>query len=117
MPSASELFGADSPDINFSNAGIADSDHAAVRDLFIAINRTLAPVDMKEAFERYLETALAAEIDRLVSFYSRERGNGFLAAVRDLIRECGSGGGSTWRLVVVRVCPALDGRICRRVRW
>jgi GNAT superfamily N-acetyltransferase len=55
-------------------------DHAAVRELFIAINRALAPEDMKEAFDRYIETALAAEIDRLESFYSRERGNGFWVA-------------------------------------
>jgi len=59
---------------------VADSDHAAVRDLFIAINRALAPADMKETFERYIETALAAEIDRLDSFYNRERGNGFWVA-------------------------------------
>jgi GNAT superfamily N-acetyltransferase len=59
---------------------VAESDHAAVRDLFIAINRALAPEDMKETFDRYIETALAAEIDRLGSFYSRERGNGFWVA-------------------------------------
>jgi len=57
-----------------------DSDQAAVRELFIAINRALAPADMKETFERYIETALAAEIDRLAGFYSRERGNGFWVA-------------------------------------
>jgi len=45
----------------------ADSDQAAVRELFIAINRALAPADMKETFERYIETALAAEIDRLAA--------------------------------------------------
>jgi GNAT superfamily N-acetyltransferase len=34
---------------------------------------------MKEIFERYIET-LTAEIDRLGSFYARERGNGFWVA-------------------------------------
>jgi hypothetical protein len=38
----------------------ADSDHAAVRDLFIAINHALAPAEMTETFERYIETALVA---------------------------------------------------------
>jgi GNAT superfamily N-acetyltransferase len=59
---------------------LAKSGHATVRDLFIAINRALAPEDMKETFDRYIETALAAEIDRLASFYDRERGNGFWVA-------------------------------------
>lgn len=35
---------------------------------------------MTDTFEHYIETALAAEIDRLASFYSRERGNGFWVA-------------------------------------
>jgi hypothetical protein len=43
---------------------VADSDHAAVRELFIAINWALAPADMRETFERYIETALAAAIGR-----------------------------------------------------
>jgi len=38
---------------------LAVSDHAAVRELFIAINRALAPEDMKEAFDRYIEWANA----------------------------------------------------------
>jgi putative acetyltransferase len=59
---------------------VVDSDHAAVRDLFIAINRALAPADMAETFERYIETALAAEVDRLADFYDRARGNGFWVA-------------------------------------
>jgi putative acetyltransferase len=58
----------------------AESDHAAVRDLFIAINRALAPEEMRETFDNYIETALAAEIDRIGSFYSREGGNGFWVA-------------------------------------
>ncbi len=58
----------------------AESDHGAVRGLFIAINRALAPEEMKETFDRYIETALAAEIDRIGSFYSREGGNGFWVA-------------------------------------
>jgi len=58
----------------------AESDHGAVRDLFIAIDRALAPDEMKDTFDRYIEMALASEIDRLDSFYGRERGNGFWVA-------------------------------------
>jgi GNAT superfamily N-acetyltransferase len=58
----------------------ADSDHAAVRALFIEVNRALAPADMRETFDGYIETALAAEIDRLDAFYNPARGNGFWVA-------------------------------------
>jgi hypothetical protein len=51
----------------------ADSDHAAVRALFIEVNRALAPADMRETFDGYIETALAAEIDRLDAFYNPAR--------------------------------------------
>lgn len=49
-------------------------DHAAVRDLFIAINRALAPAGMKEAFERSIERSLAEEIDRIEDYYAEHDG-------------------------------------------
>jgi GNAT superfamily N-acetyltransferase len=55
-------------------------DAAAVRELFIRVNRLLAPPDMKDAFEAYIAGALAEEIDR-VSDYYREREGGFWVAV------------------------------------
>ena len=55
-------------------------DAAAVRELFIRVNRLLAPPDMKDAFEAYIARSLAEEIDR-VSDYYRERNGGFWVAV------------------------------------
>jgi putative acetyltransferase len=57
----------------------AESDHAAVRALFIAVNRELAPADMRAAFERYIERSLAEEIDRLPDYYEEKQGAFFVA--------------------------------------
>jgi putative acetyltransferase len=51
-----------------------DSDHAAVRDLFIRINRELARPDLREAFERYMAVSLRDEIDRLADYYAERQG-------------------------------------------
>jgi GNAT superfamily N-acetyltransferase len=58
----------------------APDDTTAVRELFIRINRLLAPPDMKDAFESYIARSLEEEIDR-VSDYYREREGGFWVAV------------------------------------
>lgn len=55
-------------------------DAPAVRELFIRVNRLLAPADMKEAFEIYIARALMEEIDRVAEYYS-EREGGFWVAV------------------------------------
>jgi len=55
-------------------------DAAAVRELFIRVNRLLAPEDMKDAFEIYIARSLAEEIDRVSEYYS-ERNGGFWVAV------------------------------------
>ena len=55
-------------------------DAAAVRELFVRVNRLLAPADMKEVFESYIARSLAEEIDRVSAYYS-ERGGGFWVAV------------------------------------
>jgi len=57
----------------------AESDHAAVRALFIAVNRALALADMRGAFERYIERSLAEEIDRLANYYKDKQGAFFVA--------------------------------------
>ena len=54
----------------------AADDAAQVRDLFIRVNRLLAPPDMKEAFEGYIASSLKEEIDRISDYYYRERGAG-----------------------------------------
>ena len=52
----------------------ADADHAAVRDLFIRVNRELAPPDHRAAFESYIARSLTEEIDRLAEYYSARDG-------------------------------------------
>ena len=55
-------------------------DAAQVRDLFVRVNRLLAPPAMKQAFEAYIATSLEEEIDQISSYYRRKRG-GFWVAV------------------------------------
>jgi hypothetical protein len=43
----------------------AEREAPEVRELFIAVNRLLSPLDLREAFEAYIEQALAEEIDRI----------------------------------------------------
>jgi GNAT superfamily N-acetyltransferase len=58
----------------------APDDAAGVRELFIRVNRLLAPPDKKDAFEAYIARSLKEEIDRVVDYY-REREGGFWVAV------------------------------------
>jgi GNAT superfamily N-acetyltransferase len=58
----------------------AEADAAGVRELFIVVNRLLAPRDMQGAFEAYIARALAEEIDRIVDYYG-ERAGGFWVAI------------------------------------
>lgn len=58
----------------------APDDAAGVRELFIRVNRLLAPPEMKDVFETYIVRSLEEEIDR-VSDYYRERAGGFWVAV------------------------------------
>jgi GNAT superfamily N-acetyltransferase len=55
-------------------------DAAAVRELFIQVNRLLAPADRKDAFEIYIARSLTEEIDRVSEYYS-ERNGGFWVAL------------------------------------
>src|SRR6185503_10647723 len=56
----------------------ADADHAAVRDLFIRVNRELAPPEHRSAFESYIARSLTEEIDRLAEYYSAKDGAFFV---------------------------------------
>jgi GNAT superfamily N-acetyltransferase len=58
----------------------AEHDAAQVRELFITVNRLLSPPDLRDAFEVYIEHALAEEID-LISAYYGERDGCFWVAV------------------------------------
>ena len=55
-----------------------DGDHAAVRDLFIRINRELVRPDLREAFQRYVAVSLRDEIDRLADYYAERQGAFFV---------------------------------------
>ena len=58
----------------------AEPDAGPVRKLFIATNRLLSPPHMRDAFEAYIERALAEEIDRIADYY-REHEGGFWVAM------------------------------------
>ena len=55
-------------------------DAAAVRELFVRVNRLLAPADMRDAFEIYIARSLTEEMDRVSEYYSERKG-GFWVAV------------------------------------
>src|SRR3569623_1899170 len=57
----------------------AQSDYAAVRALFVTVNRALATDDTREAFEGYIERSLAEEIDRIADYYAAKQGAFFVA--------------------------------------
>ena len=56
------------------------NDAAPVRNLFIRINRLLAPPDMTDAFEAYIEVSLREEIDRIAAYYGERQGGFWVAA-------------------------------------
>ena len=56
-----------------------ESDRAAIRSLFIRVNRELAPANLRAAFAAYIERSLADEIDRIPDYYA-ERGGAFFVA-------------------------------------
>src|SRR4051812_20182031 len=58
------------------------ADATTVRELFIRVNRLLAPAHMAEAFEGYIIRSLAEEIDRIADYYPSRNG-GFWVAVDD----------------------------------
>src|SRR5215813_6115574 len=57
-----------------------EQDAAQVQELFITVNRLLSPPDLRDAFEAYIERALAEEMDRIPAYYG-ERDGGFWVAV------------------------------------
>jgi putative acetyltransferase len=55
----------------------ADADHAQVVDLFVRINRELAPPAMRAQFEAYISASIRGELSRLHEVFSEARGNAF----------------------------------------
>ena len=57
----------------------------AVRALFIAVNRLLAPPGMRDAFEAYIARSLAEEIDRIPEYYADHDGGFWVALKADAV--------------------------------
>jgi GNAT superfamily N-acetyltransferase len=62
-----------------------EADAPQVRALFIAVNRLLAPPDLRDAFEAYITRSLAEEIDRIEVYYGAREGGFWVAHSGDLI--------------------------------
>jgi GNAT superfamily N-acetyltransferase len=60
-----------------------DADYAQVVDLFIRINRELAPAEMRERFEQYIQTSVEGEMSRLRDIFSETRRNAFWVVETD----------------------------------
>ena len=56
------------------------NDAAHVRELFVRVNRLLAPPHMHRAFEDYIAASLTEEVDRIAEYYGG-KGGGFWVAV------------------------------------
>jgi len=65
--------------MSFAIRRYTDADGPAVRDLFIAVNRELAPPALREAFESYVAVSLKTEIGRLADYYAEKDGAFFVA--------------------------------------
>ena len=65
--------------MTFAIRRYAEADRAAVRELFIRVNRELAPPAMRAVFEDYVAVSLREEIDRLADYYAGKRGAFFVA--------------------------------------
>jgi GNAT superfamily N-acetyltransferase len=63
----------------------ANQDAAQVRALFITVNRLLSPLDLLDAFEVYIEHALAEEIDRISAYYGERDGCFWVAVTGDKV--------------------------------
>ncbi len=58
-----------------------EQDATAVQDLFVLVNRQLAPQDARDTFEAYIARSLTEEIGRIAEYYA-ERAGGFWVALR-----------------------------------
>lgn len=94
-------------------------DAAAVRELFVRVNRLLALADTKDAFEIYIARSLTEEMDRVSEYYAERKG-GFWVAVdgRKIVGMFGleSSGGEAMELRRMYVDPDFRRRgIARRM--
>jgi GNAT superfamily N-acetyltransferase len=59
-----------------------EEDATSVRELFIVVNRLLAPPEMRNKFESYITRSLIEEVDRIATYYG-ERNGGFWVALME----------------------------------
>ena len=59
-----------------------EKDTAEVRELFVAVNRSLSPPEMREVFEDYITRSLSEEMERITAYYSQRMGQ-FWVAIQD----------------------------------
>ena len=59
-----------------------EADAANVRALFVAVNRVLAPPDLSDTFEDYIQRSLDEEIDRIADYYDERSGSFWVALDR-----------------------------------
>ena len=57
------------------------NDASAVQDLFVRVNRELAPPQWREEFEQYIALSLREEIGRIAEYYDGTVGRSFWVAV------------------------------------
>jgi GNAT superfamily N-acetyltransferase len=60
-----------------------DANYAQVVDLFVRINRELAPPEMHERFEQYIQTSIDGEMSRVRDIFSETRRNAFWVVETD----------------------------------
>ena len=59
-----------------------NADGPRVRELVIVVNRLFSPSDLRDAFEAYIERALADEIDRIEVYYAEHGGAFWVVTLR-----------------------------------
>ena len=58
-----------------------EKDAPAVQDLFVRVNRELAPPQLRDEFEQYVALSLREEIGRIAAYYDAAQGRSFWVAV------------------------------------
>ena len=62
-----------------------EDDATEVCELFVTINRSLAPEGAEEAFEGYIERSLTEEVSRIQDYYAERAGSFWVALCRNEI--------------------------------
>jgi len=58
-----------------------EGDAAEVREMFITVNRLLAPEGLRDDFESYITLSLREEIDRISEYYQEKNGSFWVALI------------------------------------